>query len=181
MLIYQSKDPNAEISGGAILGAVQRMNQDNVRPILETHGLADVDPKAWYPLDVWLAALSDMSEQGTAMFDFVAIGMKTVETAALPPEYERLSYEQRMMILNTTYQSQYRNGDVGELIIEKVGEKHFKVTDTGPSSSDLLYGALYAQARRGLPGGTRFTVYYDNLSSRKENGGENTIIHVTWE
>jgi hypothetical protein len=181
MPIYKARDPNTEIIGASILGAVQCMNKEHVLPILEAHGLTDTKPNVWYPLDDWLAALSDMSERGSAMFDFVAIGVKVVETAVMPPEYEALPYEHRMMALNTAYQAQYRNGDVGELIVERAGARHFKVTDTGPAPSDLLYGALWAQARRGLPAGTDFTVKYDETAPRKEKGGESTIIHVTWQ
>jgi hypothetical protein len=181
MPVYRAKEPNTEIIGASILGAVQCMNKDHVLPILEAHGLTNIEPGTWYPLDSWLAALTDMSERGNAMFDFVAIGVKVVETAVLPPQYAALPYEHRMMSLNTAYQAQYRNGNVGELIVEREGEKHFKVTDTGPAPSDLLYGSLWAQARRGLPEGTDFTVRYDELAPRKEEGGDATIIHVTWK
>ena len=48
---------------------------------------------------------------------------------------------------------------------------------------DMSYGLLYAYARRFLPPGTQFTVYYDPDIPARDYGGdrEETIIHIEWD
>jgi hypothetical protein len=48
---------------------------------------------------------------------------------------------------------------------------------------DMSYGILYGYARRFLPPGTKFKVYYDpDVLPRDQGGSENyTIIHISWE
>lgn len=45
----------------------------------------------------------------------------------------------------------------------------------------MIYGYIYGLARRTLPKNTQFKVSYDPDETRQENGGQNTIIHLTWE
>jgi hypothetical protein len=184
MPIYQSLDPNTEIIGAAILGSLSVMDAEHIQPLLEKHGLGSIRPDIWYPLDMWLAFLTELSEYRGAMFDFVSIGMKIIEKTAelmpAPPEVAALPFEQRMQRINEDYHMQYRNGDVGNLTIEPVGEQHLKITDTTASPSDLLYGVMWATARLNLPPRTHFALRYDETLPIKEKGGKYTVIHLTW-
>jgi hypothetical protein len=174
-------DPNAEIIGQNVLAFVQNLRAEEVQPFLKKHGLENVDPEKWYPLQDWLNVLNDIQREGEAMSDFVGIGMAIAETAPLPPETEGMNLEQFFGLLNPSYQMQHRSGDVGKIESEKVGDKHIKVTVDVPYPDDLEYGTAYGFAKRFLPKGTRFVVKYDEKQTRKDHGGENTIIHVTWE
>jgi hypothetical protein len=182
MTKYQAFDPNTEIIGQNVLGFLECVNKDRVRPFLEKHGLTDIQPDAWYPLQTWLDVLSDMSEQagGGAMMDYVGIGMKIAETAVYPPEYAGMSFEDILMQSDATYQMQHRGGYVGEQSTEKVGEGRLVLRLKTPYPDDLAYGVVYGQARQFLPPGTDFTIAYDEDAPRFDQGGDWTYIHITW-
>lgn len=185
MPVYRSTDPNTEIIGAAILGSLNVMDAEHVRPLLGKHGLGNIQPNVWYPLSLWLDFLTELSDYQGAMFNFVAIGTKTVEKAIeftpIPPEAAAFPFEMRMQMVNQSYQMQIRNGDAGELRIEMVGEKHFKITDTTPYPSDLIYGVLWGTTRVNLPPGVHFVLSYDEALPLKEEGSPCTVIDLTWE
>ncbi|MEP7284317.1 MAG: hypothetical protein ABI947_00955, partial [Chloroflexota bacterium] len=45
---------------------------------------------------------------------------------------------------------------------------------------DLTYGVAYGLAKRWLPQGTRFKVYYDEAVPSLDRGGSVTTIHIEW-
>lgn len=185
MPVYKSLDPATEIIGASILGSLNVMDVEYIKPLLEKHGLGNIQPDVWYPLNMWLDFLSELSEYRGSMFDFVAIGIKIIEKTAelipTPPAMAALPFEQRMGMINQSYHMQYRNGNIGDLKIEPTGEKRLTITDTTASPSDLLYGILWASARLNLPPGTQFTLRYDDALPIKEKGGTTTVMHLTWE
>jgi hypothetical protein len=181
MAQFLSFDPNVEIIGQNVLGFIECSNQDSIRPLLKQHGLTDVKPDQWYPLQLWLDILSDISNQSGAMQDFVSIGVKIAETAVYPPQFANLSFEEILMQSNTTYQLQHRNGYAGEQTTEKLGDKHLLLTMKTPYPDDLAYGVVWGQARHFLPRGTQFTIQYDTSEPRGDEGGEYTRLDITWE
>lgn len=181
MTSYQSFDPNTEVIGQNLLAFVQNMQSSEIMPVLEEHGLTNIDPNTWYPLQQWLDVLTALSDRSGAMFNFVAIGAAIAQTAFLPPEVERLTFEQVMFGINDYYQMQHRNGDAGSITVEKAGDKHLVLSVEVPYPDDLEYGTAYGFARRFLPPRSDFTVKYDGQTSKREDGGAATLIHITWE
>jgi len=181
---YKTFDPKAEVIGYSMLGFSQCLRKEGIMPYLKLHKLADITPEGWYPLQSWLDVLSDLAEtrQGEAMFDFVAVGMKVVETSPFPPGSESLSLPEAFEVAKQGYFAGYhRGGGVGEIVIETPTPKHLLLKYKTPYPDDFWYGVLYGMSRRFLPRGTHFTVYYDELEPRREQGGEWTVIHITWE
>ena len=180
MTTYKSFDPATEVIGQNLLAFIQNVQQENIKPLLEKHGLAQINPEAWYPLQKWLTLLSELSEESDAMFNMVAIGTAISETAVLPPEVEQLTFVQIMFGINDFYQMQHRAGDAGEIITEQINDTHIKLTVRVPYPDDLEYGTAYGFARRFLPAHASFTVYYQQDHKHHDAGGENTIIHIEW-
>jgi hypothetical protein len=180
---YVAFNPENEVLGAAMLGFIDCVNKDRIYPFLEKHGLTQIDPQTWYPLQRWLDVLGDISEQsgGGAMFDFVAVGLRIIETAKFPPAFADLTFEQAVMAIDNLYQANMRGGDFGNYVVDKDNGNHFKVTARIPYPDDMGYGQLYGMARRFLPEGTSFVVKYDDDIPRREKGGESTIMHVMWE
>jgi len=174
-------DPNAEIIGQNLMSTVVHINKENVQPILEKHGLVNIDPEKWYPLQTWMDVLNDIEETGSSMSDFVSLGLAIAETAVLPPEIENASFEEFCAGMDYAYQMNHRGGDVGHYVAEKIADGHMKVTVTAPYPDDQAYGVLYGFARRFLPTSTDFVVEYDENIPRKEMGGTETIVHITWD
>ena len=180
MTNYQCFDPNAEVIGQNVQAFIQNLQAADIKPALERHGLTQIDPTAWYPIQKWLDVLSDLSGESGAMFNFVAIGAAIAQTAMLPPEVEKLTFEQIIFGINDFYQMQHRNGNAGEIKVSKVAEKHLVLDVYVPYPDDLEYGTAFGFARRFLPEGANFNIAYDEDKPRREQGGESTIIHITW-
>jgi len=165
MAKYKAFDPKSEVIGQSMLGFIQCIRHEEIAPFLTVHGLDDIKPDRWYPLQKWLDVLSSLAADrpGQAMFDFVAAGMKVAE----------------LMMLGEIYQGAHR-GDVGETTLEVVSVNHIKVINRVPYPDDFMYGANYGAARRFIKD-KRFTVYYDEKEPRREQGGQRTVVHITWE
>ena len=90
---------------------------------------------------------------------------------------------QVLMRWDDMYQMLHRNADVGGITVEKIAEKHYKTSHTVIYPDDMSYGVLFGFARRFLPPGTPFKVYYDPEIPPRDRGGEQdaTIIHIEWE
>ena len=180
---YQSFDPAAEVDGYSMLSLIQCLRKEEIHPFLVRHGLTNIEPEKWYPVQKWLDVLSDLAEvrPGQAMFDFVAVGMKIMETAQFPPELAAMPFAQVVMGLAENHPTHHRNGYTGKLTCELVGYNHAKITVRAPYPDDMWYGIMYGAAKRYLPHGTSFTVFYDEAEPRREQGGEYTIVHIKWE
>jgi hypothetical protein len=180
---FKAFDPDSEVIGQQMLAFVQCVNNAQIMPYLEKHGLATIIPDKWYPLQSWLDVLHDLTSDrgGNAMFDLVGIGMKMVDTSVAPPGPEQLPFDEALEMVNAVNRLNHRNGDIGEYIIERVADRHVKVIARVPYPDDFLYGMFYGGTRRFLPPGTRFTVSYDDSAPRRGQDGETTIIHIKWE
>ncbi|MBI5958152.1 MAG: hypothetical protein HY866_05430 [Chloroflexi bacterium] len=180
-IAYTSFEPNVEVIGQNLLSFIQNVNAEHIEPVLRKYGLAVIEPEKWYPLQQWLDVLSDLAIQSGGMFDLVAIGAAISQTALMPPEVEKMPFEQFLFLVNDVYQMQHRNGKAGEVKVEKIADQHMKIVVRVPYPDDLEYGTTYGFAHRFLPKGTKILVEYDPSLKRRDQGGESTTIHVTWE
>lgn len=181
MTKYISFEPKAEVIGHSVLAFISNTEAANIRPVLEQHNLVSIDPERWYELQEWLNVLSDLSARGGGMFNMVAIGAAISETTILPPEVEKMPFEQFLFLVDQVYQMQHRNGNVGSVQVEKVADKHMRLTLRVPYPDDLEFGTAYGFARRFLPPGTELMVQYNSTAPRREQGGDCTVIDITWK
>jgi hypothetical protein len=175
---YKAFDPNSEVQGLVLLNFLTNIMSDKVIPILHKNGLEQVNPDTWYPVQTWLNVLSDLSETNGPWESLVAIGMKVGENTA--NQAVKPSFEEFMINFNAPHAAFHRHGDVGEFQIEKVNNRHFKLTARVPYPDDLGYGVVYGAARCLLPAATSFNVWYDEEVTRRDLGGEITVFHVAW-
>ncbi len=173
---------NSELIGYYVLALVENIQSPEVRPIMEKHGLVNLVPDQWYPLRLWFDAFNEMLQLPNVMDNMVAIGMKIGQLIPIPPGLQNPTYEQMLMAWDGIYQQAHRNGDVGHILCEKVGDKHYKAILTDSYPDDLTYGIFYTLTRRFLPPGTQFKLYYDQVFPARDRGGKDvTLIHVEWQ
>lgn len=178
---YQVYSEDSQVIGHSILSMVECVRADIMKPLLEKCGLETIDPERWYPLQSWLNVFNELEAGGmTKIESFVSVGMTIVETAVLPPEFDRLSFDRIIEMIDYAYKMNNRGTEIGEYKGETVSPRHVRVTITAPYPDDYNYGILYGFARRYLGRG-HFTVFYDDTLPRREEGGKNTVIHVVWE
>jgi len=177
---YKVFHPDHETLGRTLLDFENAVGGESIQPFFQKHGLVNIDPDAWYPEQKLLDVLSDISEQRNAMFDLVSIGLKTIEQAVIPPEYEGLPLMTILEGANDAYQLNCRGTDIGEVRCEVVTPQHVKMICRFPDPDDYWYGIFYGYVKRFSPKGTSFTLSYDNDIPRRDKGGDVTIIHIAW-
>jgi hypothetical protein len=178
---YQTFGPDAEVLGQAMVAFVASINFNNFQHILQQHGLSDIDSSKWYPQQVWLDVFNDMVAERNASNNFVSIGMKVVETMVTPPGVEAIPFLEMMKGFGeNSYRANNRGADIGYITTEVVSDNHVIMHDATPYPDDFVYGAYYAMARRFLPKGTTFIVKFDEDIPRRNYGGSETLVHITW-
>lgn len=172
-------EPNVEVIGQVMLAFAANMRAAEIQPVLEKHGFTDIKPDEWYPAPQWMKVLNDIIRQADSMTNFVAIGLKTAEFVRLP-EGEDLSLGKVFEAWDKIYQLQHRGGDIGYVRTEKIGDKHYKASWKLIYPDDMAYGVGYGFAKKFLEG-YQFTLQYDPNVTRYDLGGEETVLHITWE
>jgi hypothetical protein len=171
---------DCETIGQIHLSLFQSINYQNYSEYLAEHGLKEIDPDTWYPMQMLLDLFSKIVDQGGGMLDLVSIGLKIMALAVLPPQVAQMPFGDVLMMWNDIYHVNNRGTDPGGFKTEKVNDRYYKIIARQPYPDDYTYGVLYGGAQRWLPKGTHFTVSYDPDLPRREEGGETTIIHVEW-
>ncbi|MDX1993035.1 MAG: hypothetical protein SF029_11625 [bacterium] len=175
-------DPNIELNGITTMAFIRNVQHAEIAPILQKHRMDTIDPNAWYPLQDVLNVLSDVSQTGDSMSNFVSLGMAAVQMQfqAAPQQLEGLTLADLLLRYPQVYQARHRGGSAGTISVEQPEQKHIIIRMDIPYPDDVFYGVFYAYARGLLPKGTSFTVKYDPRIPRREEGGSETIIHITW-
>jgi hypothetical protein len=172
----------SEVIGENIRAFADNLRAFETRPVMQKYGLVDIHPDLWYPLQPLLDGLNELSQCPGISANLVAIGMEIGMITPVTPHIQSPTLWDVLMNWNEVYQVIHRNGDVGCITCEKVGDKHYKTIHTCLYPDDFNYGMLYGYARRFLPPGTDFTVFYDpDVKPRDQGGTDATIIHVAWK
>ncbi len=180
-MIRYSWDPSVQLTGQTVLSFFSNLNYDTIKPFLDTHGVTEVDPEAWYSLDEVLAIMTSIGRSSDASSNFVAIGLSAAELSPLTPEMEHMPFDKFLGLYTKIYPTRHRGGHAGRVIVEPMGNQHIAMIFEVPYPDGVMYGLMYGFARRILPAGTGFTVYYDEDTLRKDEGGYQTIIHIAWD
>jgi hypothetical protein len=177
---YNAFDPATELTGMTVMALIVNIHHADIAPILERHGLDRVDPQRWYPLQSVLNVLSDVSENPDAMANFVSIGMAAANIGynALADSAKKMSLDQFFTLYGQVYQERHR-GDAGYVTSDKLNNHHLVIRMKIPYPDDLYYGVIYGYVRQFLSRSkTPFSLKYDETQPRRDQGGEETIVHV---
>jgi hypothetical protein len=177
---YQSFHPDHEISVHFLLNMKNAINSERYASLFEKAGLMDKQADEWIPFQTFLDILNELENQGGAMLDFVAIGMKAISQAVFPPEFTTLPFEAKMSNLGSQHPHFNRGTNYGYIKDNLVAQGHMQYHIFTPFPDNWWYGIFYGGAKRFLPPNSRFKVYYDKDKLRREEGGDETIIHVEW-
>jgi hypothetical protein len=174
--------PGTLISGAAMISFIDNANANDAAPIVKKHGFENVDPDKWYSLTDFHRFLYELEQRSAVTYNLIAIGIGVAHHAHMPPNMDSPDFAQMIERSSEHYQGNFRNGDVGHKEAIKLGPKHYKVVhEKTMMPDDLEYGVMYGFAKRFLPPGTPFTIWYDENVLRMDEGGDQTVIHVRWE
>lgn len=181
MVQYLAFDPSIEINGRTASAFLTNILTDDMAPILPKHGLNQINPDAWYPVQSILDAMSDIADQIGTTSSLVSIGIAAGElgTETLPPAVQAMSLGDFFVQYEKIYQTRHRGGDSGYMRVAQPEANHIVLHARTPYPDDVMYGVIYAYTRFFLnKAGKSFVVRYDQENPRKDDGAYETIMHI---
>jgi len=172
--------PDTEIIGQMMLPILNNLHAEEIRPFLVVHNLSEIDPEKWYKVKDFLDVLSDVAKAPGGMTNMVAVGMSTANNMVLPADTPAPSLPMVLAMWDQIHEQQHRGTPIGSVHTEKINDTYYRITHAHPYPDDLIYGLAYGMARRFLPKGTQFQVRYNTDLPRKDEGGDATVIDITW-
>ena len=121
------------------------------------------------------------------MLNMVSVGIAVIEHAPLPPEADDFPLLKQLSLVKSINQRSYRSTDggdtdaAGHFEVEQLGDRHIKYIGNSIWPDDLMYGYVYGLARRFLGEENSFVLKYDEDIPRQSEGGDRTVMHLTWE
>ncbi len=172
--------PGMEVSGNVALSMLTNLQAASFVPFLERYDLLQIEPERWYPFQDVLNVYRDVSEQQGGMFDLVAAGLAAADRYPMSPEVASLGVDQFFLeALPNLPNTQYRNGIPTRFDITRIGPKHLKLLFTSAYPDDTIYGFVYGHARRCLAR-RAFVLRYDDTMPRRDQGGDDTTLDLSW-
>ncbi len=178
---FTTLGPDAQVLGQAMDAFIQSINFTNFQAILSQYNLTKIEPQKWYPQQIWLDIFNEINASGNSTENLVSIGMKVIETAQYPPDFESWPIIRQITMMGEIYVINNRGADIGKITPEVVSDNHVIMHDSTPYPDDFIYGAYYALARRFTPAGSGFVVKFDENIPRRGQGGDVTLVHIMWD
>jgi hypothetical protein len=172
---FVAPSPEAETLGGAALSLTGNVRAEDIKLILQKHGLEAIEADKWYPMQLTLDIMKDIVEsRENVLEDLVAVGIKTVETAPVAPEVN--SIESALSFMNQTVKliSRHIPDDYG-VPIQIVDEGHILVTNNMPYPFQLVYGYVWGLVNRFKSPDQIFSIRV-----LPEEAGKPVVISVKW-
>lgn len=180
MTRYIAFDSETEIVGFSTMALITNIQHHDIAPILKKHGLDDIDPSHWYPIQGVLDVFNDMAAQPNATLNLVSVGMAVAKQGLeqMSEDVKATPFETFMLSYPKLYQTRVRGGDTGEFIVEKISDSKYLIKMRIPFPDDLFYGTLYGYIRHFCPADKRFSLRYDPNLPRHDDGAEFTVMHL---
>lgn len=171
-MVVQAYDKNLEVNGQYLLGIIGSLQEDEVKPYREKHGLTEIDPNEWYSAGQVFNFYNDIANAPNGMFNLVAIGLNVVKSMEFPPHVRTMSDALKMA--REMHYAAWRNGMPGDLKVEQFDENHVRFTfENLPLPNDLIYGLCYGMVKRFAPPGANIAV----VNEVRDNA---LIYNMTW-
>ncbi len=172
-------DPNTEASGAAMIAVLNCARGEQLRPIMDNHGLRNVQPDEWYPISLWMSVIEAITQAHMGAYDLIAIGKEIARNIVLSDDVTTV--EQAIIHLPEVYQHNYRKGNVGHYEVQKIKNGHLKVYGYIPFPGDLTLGVLRGLVKRYSQKGKHYTVTIDQTDGANASAdSDHFTFDVKW-
>ncbi len=174
---FVAPDPQAK-TRGVHIQAFLAGTGGATQAILKKHGLLNIGPAQWYPLQNMLDALRELSEGDfSRTLDLVQLGQRISEHSAWPEEIQTI--EDALQAIDVAYHMNHQ-GEVGSYQATRTGEREITMVCENPYPCDLDYGLIYGIARRFLPVDGNLLVEHDPDGPCRKHGADSCTYFVRW-
>ena len=178
---YQTFDPKVEVHGQPMQTFLECITKSSVKRVLDKLEIKEIDPEKWYPQQLWMDIFNELAAKKLKLSTFVDLGMRVIELTRYPEEVKNIPFVDFMVGgANQTHSHNHRGGDAGDYDVSLVADNHIVVKARVPYPDDFVYGCFYQLTKQFKPEGSTFSVKYDPNLKKRENGGERTVINITW-
>lgn len=174
MAEYTSFDPHVEVLGRVLLSWLHG-TEGEIAGALAAHGIEDVQPDRWYPLQDALDALKEFGQSA----NLVSMGQHIIEHAIFP-EDQMTDLVTALTAIDQAYHMNHRNGEIGSYRAEVIGDQHITIVAENPYPSDFDYGLIWAIATRFLPPRSDLVLELDLSAPTRQQGADSCTYHITW-
>jgi hypothetical protein len=175
---FVSPNPNIEVYGASMLSVIDSLGE-KVKPLLVKHGLDNINPEQWYPLQPYLDFYKDVaSARFNAALNLVRVGLKVPEKAVFPEGID--SIPKALSVLDEAYYMNHRGGDIGHYRAQVIHSRQIDMVVDTPFPCDLDFGIVQGLARRFEPANSNLAVYHDHMSPCRKKGSDHCVYHVIW-
>lgn len=170
--LFVAPNDDAQSLGEPLISTLNALG-DSVKPIMKKHGLTDIQPDGYYPMQSYLNVLKEVLESdANASSQLVAIGRTAMLEATMPPEIDTL--EKALGTLEPVYRIHHKVNQPGwDVVPQNDGSIH--LIDYTPMPPDLSYGVAYGLVER-YANGQRFSVRYKDLKERNNPDAESVTF-----
>jgi len=185
MTEFKSMQPGVEVVG-QVIGAFLDSFPPEVKPvgleILEKHGIKDLAPGTYYPLQSFLDAMKAISDRfGSEMLG--RIGERIATNAVLPPGLDSL--EACLGSIDTAYHMNHRGGEIGRYLYSfegtEKGLSRAKMVCPNPYPCTFDRGVIEGFAKRFKPPNCiDVLVRHDETKPCRRQGADSCTYVITW-
>jgi hypothetical protein len=177
MVQFVSFAPGVEVLGASMMANIEGMGEKAI-PLLARHGLANLEPDKWYPLQNYLDFYKELASMRQGGIDLVSVGQKVPEKAVFPPQID--SIQSAFQLLDEAYHMNHRGGDIGHYHVKLVGSRQIDIIAQNPFPCDLDLGIISGLANRFRPEKAHPIAYHDILKPCRKHGADYCVYHVSW-
>ncbi len=180
MAQFKAFQHGVEISGDAVLSVIDGFvgSKEKSYNILSEHGIHNPQPGKWYLQQSWLNAFETIAND-LGPSTLFSIGRKIPQNAIFPKEIDNI--EKALASIDKAYHMNHRNGEIGNYVYEKTGDKSVRMVCKNPYPCDFDRGIIQEMASRFKPRDCyAVSVTHDNSAPCRKKGHHSCTYHVNW-
>jgi hypothetical protein len=155
---FIAPSPDAQVIGFTLKTYLRSLRADDIAPILAKHGLPEIDPNQWYPMQRALDVQKDINDTNENVSEvLVAAGIQFAQDWSIPPETKTIA-DALHMLRQLSKQVDRCVPDGFGFTIQEVCEKHVRMFHNTPYDDHSVYGLLWGLVKRLKPQGNMFVV-----------------------
>lgn len=175
---HVAPSPDAELLGQLLMGLEQSADSESIASILETHGLTNIDPKQWYPMQAMLNVENDIyAANDNISKKLIGLGIQFAQEWVFAPDVKTIfdALHIQVHLIN----QMFRNVPEGHgITLQDVSKNHIRAFVNIPYADDSIYGAFWGTVNRFKPKESVFVVrIIDNPDPETQPG---TCFDIKW-
>jgi hypothetical protein len=175
---YVASSPDVKLVGGVLLALQQETGVDDIKPLLQTYDLSEIDPNQWYPQQLLLDFYKAIAEMKfNSKQNLTGIGIQFMSTIPIDPKVK--TFKEAIEFITASIGTYNQNVPEEEKFTVPVYREGYAIVISNmPYPDDVLYGYIWAIAKRFCLSDGGFSVrYIDNPDPDQHPG---VAYEVTW-